>query len=340
MRNLFAVPALIGSFLLLAFLLAPSASGQQPSLGRIVGQMHVLHGDSPAHPVMVSLEFRGYNIKEAYADAQGRFGFEGLAANLYRVIVNDEDYNPVNELVTVNPAANPLNIVEITLTARVKTKEDPLKARTSSNPYLVNPADYNKKFPKKAVKEFERGVKSDAEGNHAEAIRHYQSALKIAPEYYPAHNNLGSSYMSTSNFTEAKTQFEEAIRLNKEDSEAYFNLGNLFLLTKNYDESSKIIAGGLRLRPDSAFGHFLMGSLYSHTGQPTDAEASLRRSLQLDPKMSQSYLQLVNLYMQQGRQSEAIEELEAYLKAFPDTPFSPKARDLLKRLQKPAESTQ
>jgi outer membrane protein assembly factor BamD (BamD/ComL family) len=40
----------------------------------------------------------------------------------------------------------------------------------------------------------------------------------------------------------------------------------------------------------------------------------------------------VNLYLQQKRTPEAIGELEAYLKAFPDSPFSPKARDLLKRL--------
>jgi outer membrane protein assembly factor BamD (BamD/ComL family) len=41
----------------------------------------------------------------------------------------------------------------------------------------------------------------------------------------------------------------------------------------------------------------------------------------------------VNLYVQQKRTPDAISELEAYLKAFPDSPFSPKARDLLKRLQ-------
>jgi len=49
--------------------------------------------------------------------------------------------------------------------------------------------------------------------------------------------------------------------------------------------------------------------------------------------MSEVYLQLVNLYLQQKRTSDAIIELEAYLKAFPNTPFSSKARELLKRLQ-------
>jgi regulator of sirC expression with transglutaminase-like and TPR domain len=73
--------------------------------------------------------------------------------------------------------------------------------------------------------------------------------------------------------------------------------------------------------------------VYTRTGRPELAEKSLQSALQLDPKMSQAYLQLVNLYVQQKRMVEAISQLEAYLKAFPDSAFTPKARDLLKRLR-------
>ncbi len=65
----------------------------------------------------------------------------------------------------------------------------------------------------------------------------------------------------------------------------------------------------------------------------------MQSALKLDPKMSQVYLQLVNLYVQQKRTVEAISQLEAYLKAFPDSPFSPKARELLKRLQGDASAS-
>jgi regulator of sirC expression with transglutaminase-like and TPR domain len=69
------------------------------------------------------------------------------------------------------------------------------------------------------------------------------------------------------------------------------------------------------------------------------AEKSLQRALQLDPRMPQPYLQLVNLYLQQKRAPDAIAELEAYLKVFPDSRFSPKARESLKRLQAEAGAT-
>jgi regulator of sirC expression with transglutaminase-like and TPR domain len=80
----------------------------------------------------------------------------------------------------------------------------------------------------------------------------------------------------------------------------------------------------------------LQGSLYSRTSRPELAESSLHSALQLDPKMSEAYLQLVNLYLQQKREPEAIDELKVYLKAFPASPFSPRARDLLKRLEEDA----
>src|SRR5207244_11923783 len=86
------------------------------------------------------------------------------------------------------------------------------------NPYLVDPADYNKRFPKKAIKEYEKGLDADHQDKREEAIAHYEAALKIAPDFYPAHNNRGSDYLSKSDFAAARKEFEEAIGLNQCDA--------------------------------------------------------------------------------------------------------------------------
>lgn len=308
---------------------------QQPNqLGKIIGNVRVSKGDFPSRPVLVVLEFRGATIESVYSDGQGRFGFYNLVANHYRVTINDDSYNPVSELVEVNQTSSAMNLLQITLVPRPGRKEEPLPGRAEgSNPYLVDPADYNKRFPRKAVKEYERGVDAEKKGKHDEAIAFYVSALKIAPDYYPAHNNLGSIYLSKADFPSAEAQFQEAVRLDQNEGQAYFNLGNVFMLTGRYAESQSALETGLKRRPDSGYGHFLQGCLFGRTGKFTEAEKSLREALRLDSTMSQAYLQLVNLYLRQGKKSEAIGELEVYLKAFPDTPFSPKARELLKRLQ-------
>jgi tetratricopeptide (TPR) repeat protein len=320
--------------LLASFVTPTQLCAQQNQLGKIIGNVRVVRGDFPAHPVMISLEMRGAPIESAYCDDQGRFGFYNLVGNQYRISVTDDAYEPVSETTEVNPATSPTNWVQITLLPRANGKKDPLPGRVEgSNPFLVDPAEYYRKFPKKTVKEFEKGVDADHQGKTDDAIQHYEKALSYSPDFYPAHNNLGSAYLARQNFDAAQTQFESALKGNQNDAQLYFNLANVLFLTQRYSAAEREIEEGLQRRPDSAFGHFLQGSVYSRTGRPELAEKTLQSALQLDPKMSKVYLQLVNLYVQQKRTAEAISQLEAYLKAFPDSPFSPKARDLLKRLR-------
>jgi tetratricopeptide (TPR) repeat protein len=227
-----------------------------------------------------------------------------------------------------------MNFVEIRLVPRPDAKKDPLPGRVEgSNPYLVDPAAYYSHFPKKTLKEFDRGRDADQKSNHDEAMQHYLKALEYSPDFYPAHNNLGTIYLSRQNFDAAEAQFEAALKANQNDGQAHFNLANVLVFTQHYGDAEREIDEGLQRRPDSAFGKFLQGLVYTHTNHPDLAEKSLQSALKIDPKMSQAYLQLVNLYLQQKRTPEAIAELEAYLKAFPDSPLSAKARETLKRLQ-------
>ena len=321
--------------MLLAFFAVPSRLiAQQNQLGKIIGAVRVVKGDFPPRAVLVSLEMRGSPIASSYCDDQGRFGFYSLVANDYEVSVDDDAYEPVRVTTAVDPSLAPMNFVDIRLTPRTNAKKDPLPGRVEgSNPYLIDPAEYYRRFPKKTRKEFDKGVEADHQGKTDDAIQHYEKALSYSPDFYPAHNNLGSAYLERQNFEAAQTQFEAALKGNQNDAQLYFNLANVLFLTQRYPAAEREIEEGLQRRPDSALGHFLQGSVYSRTGRPELAEKSLQSALQLDPKMSKVYLQLVNLYLQQKRTPEAIAELEAYLKAFPDSPLSPKVRETLKRLQ-------
>jgi tetratricopeptide (TPR) repeat protein len=326
--------AVVFSALLGCFTLPLPLSAQQNQLGKIIGSIRVVKGDFPVHPVLVSLEMRGAPIGNTYCDDQGRFGFYSLVANEYNVSIDDDAYEPVSQSAAVNPETSPMNFIQFMLVPRANAKKDPLPGRIEgSNPYLIDPAEYLQKFPRKTVKEFEKGVEADHHGNADEAIQRYEKALSYSPDFYPAHNNLGSIYLARQNFDAAQSQFEAALKTNQNDVEAYFNLANVLLTRQRYPDAEREIGEGLQRRPDSAFGHFLQGVLYSHTSRPELAEKSLQDALKLDPKMAEVYLQLVNLYLQQKRKPEAISELESYLKSFPDSSFSPKARDLLKRLQ-------
>jgi tetratricopeptide (TPR) repeat protein len=320
---------------LLSLLVVPSrVHAQAIQLGKIMATVRAGRGEFLPRPVLVSLEMRGSVIATAYSEDSGRVGFYNLAANEYVVTVTDDAYEPFSARVELDPTKATMNFVQITLVPRADAKKDPSPGRVEgSNPYLVNPADYYRQFPKKTIKEFKKGVDADHDGDPDEAIAHYQKALSYSPDFYPAHNNLGTIYLSRQSFAAAQTEFESALKANQNDVEAYFNLANVLLTGQRYRDAEHEIEEGLQRQPESAFGHFLQGSLYYHTARPELAEQSLQKALQLDPKMSQGYLQLVNLYLQDKRAADAISQLKAYLKAFPDSPYSPKARETLKRLQ-------
>ena len=272
------------TFILCGWLAAsvPSLLAQQ-QLGRIIGQVLLSKGDFPQNPVMVELRFRGSAISSVYTDDQGRFGFYSLEGNIYHVVINESDFYPIDEMANVNPLVSPTTMLQIRLEFKKTVKQDPLAKRVGGgNPYIVDPADYNRQFPKKAVKEFEQAVEADRQRKPDEAIRHYEKALQIAPNFYQAHNNLGSDYLSKS---------------------------------------------------DSALGHFLEGTLNIKLGKLSQAEGPLRQAIQLDPLMAQPRLQLVNLLLQQGRKGDAMAQLHDFVSAFPESPFSAHAKELLKRLQ-------
>ena len=297
----------------------------------IIGTVQTSHGELPDRPIPVTLQFRGNTIATTFTDSEGKFSFSQLLANGYHVLIDDEKYRPVDQQVEINPMITSPTFVRISLTPREPSKAD--SPVPGSNPNMVNSVEYAKQIPKSALKEFQKGAKSDKDARIDDAIEHYQKAVSLAPEFYAARNNLGSDYLGKSQFRAAQEQFESVIKINPSDAAAYFNLGNLYFLTKKYDDATRWLDEGIAKDPNNSLGHFLLGSVCSRTGKSEVAEKELRTSLAIDPKMTKAHLALVNLYLKQQRSADAVSELKEFLKAAPNDAFAPKAREVLKKLE-------
>lgn len=323
------------------WLALPGTMPAQQTLGSIVGHVRVARGDVPPERVLVTLEVRGAAMDSVYTDSQGTFGFHNLGPNPYYVLVDDDHYQPTRAKAVVDPDfMAPTVFLNITLTPKVSAKETAaaLSAPSGTNPNLADVREYSVHFPKHAVKEFDKGVEADRRGKRDEAVKHYEKAVLIAPNFYPAHNNLGSDYLSRSDFAAARKEFEQVVRLNQSDAAAYLNLSNVHMLMGQLPEAQHFLEEGMRRQPDSAMGHYLLGTLDLRLGRMPEAEHALRQAVQLDPVMVQPRLQLVNFLLEQGRKQDAVAELHAFLNSFPDTPFHKRARELLQRLESPATS--
>ena len=328
---------------LVCFCVAPTgpAAAQQQTFGSIIGHLRVTRSGAPPERILVLLQFRGATIDSVYTDSQGIYGFHGLLPNPYYVVINDDHYQPDQREALIPPSSlSPVVFVDFTLVPKAPPKnaqEVPAKA-SGANQNMTDVREYEAKFPKPAVKEFKKGIKADQAGKKDDAIKHYQKALQIAPEFYEAHNNLGSDYLSKSEFPAARKEFEQAIAENQSDAAGYFNLANVCMLMKNLPEAEKYLQEGIRRQPDSALGQFLLGSLNMKVGKMPEAEHALRQAIQFNPAMVQPRLQLVNLLLQQQKKQAAIEQLHEFVSTFPDNSFSPQARKVLEQLEGPSQA--
>ena len=327
-RKLFAAVSL-------AFVLSGFSAAQQNSYANIVGQVTVARLGFPPKAILVNLQSRGATINSVYTDNQGMFGFYALVGGMYYVIIQDPDYESANRQVDVDPTITQQNNIQIVLTpVENKQPEKGATAAPGSNPNVIDLSQYTKRFPKKAAKEYRKGVEAESKRDFKSAGEHLQKAIHVAPDFYPARNELGRVYMLQANFSGSEEQFRQVIKLNQTDPEAYLNLGNVYLLTRHYEQALQSVQAGLQRNPQSALGKFLLGSVYQRMGKLRDAEQALEETLQIDPKMAKAHLELVNVYMAQKNQPQAIAQLKQFLKAAPNDPLAPKVKDVLKRLEK------
>jgi tetratricopeptide (TPR) repeat protein len=313
-----------------------ASSLAQQTLGNVVGHISVLRGDAPSERILVTLEVRGAPMDSAYTDSSGTFGFHNIGPNPYYLVISDDRYEPVRHQFVIDPTQqNPTVYVELTLVPKKKDKPDSATPASANggNPNMIDVHQYLEHVPKAAAKEFTKGVSADAVNKKDDAIRHYLKAVALAPNFYVAHDNLGSDYVSKSDFANARKEFTRVIELNQSDAAAYFNLSNVCMLTGQLADAQQNLDEGLRRQPDSAFGQFLLGSLNMRLQKYPLAEVALLRAIQVDPTMAQARLQLVNLLLQQGRKDAAVAQLHEFVSTLPDSPFAPQAKQVLQKLE-------
>ena len=320
---------------LLCCFLCPILQAQQTTdTINIVGQLRVTRVGPPPIRVLVRLERSGAQAGETYSDGEGKFSFIDVPPNLYRIDINQEGYRAVDIGVSLNSSAqHTVYLPTIELVPEDKTGSTAQPTTKGANPAMVDESALADNFPKDANKQYEKATKAQREGKHQEAIDHYEKAIAIAPEMYPARNNLASLYLQQQRFNDAETQLKKVIAENHADANAYFNLANVYLLTNRLNEATDSVEEGLKRQPQSGFGEFLMGSVLVKKGNAPEAEKKFRIALNDDPGMANAHLALVNLYLKENRGTDAIAELSSFLKQSPDSPYAVHARELLTKLQ-------
>ena len=123
----------------------------------------------------------------------------------------------------------------------------------------------------------------DKQGQLDEAIRHYQEAIRLHPEYALAHNNLGKALGGQGQTDEAIRQFQETIRLKPDHADAHCNLGVALSKKGQLDEAVRQYREAILLEPDNAQAQNNLGIAFYQQGRTADAIRQFEEALRLKP---------------------------------------------------------
>jgi Flp pilus assembly protein TadD len=157
-------------------------------------------------------------------------------------------------------------------------------------------------------------------GRLDEAILHYLKALEVEPALLDARNNVGSALLQKGQIEAALAQFQKALELQPNLPEAHNNLGLALFQRRQVDEAIAEYQKAISLKPDYAKAHNSLGSALLQKGQMEAALAHFQKALELQPNLSAAHNNLGLVLLQRRQTNEAIMHFQKALELQPDLP--------------------
>ncbi|HNX48994.1 MAG TPA: tetratricopeptide repeat protein [Thermoanaerobaculaceae bacterium] len=162
------------------------------------------------------------------------------------------------------------------------------------------------------------GVALAREGNLTEAIRSYQDALRIRPDYAEAHDNIGVALVRAGHAAEAIPHYREALRIWPTHAETHNNLGAALAGVGKTDEAVGEYREALRLRPGYTEARTNLGTALVSQGKSGEAIAQYEAALRDAPDSAAAHNNLGLALVSEGRIDEAVREYREAIRSTPD----------------------
>ncbi|MBW1684613.1 MAG: tetratricopeptide repeat protein [Deltaproteobacteria bacterium] len=158
------------------------------------------------------------------------------------------------------------------------------------------------------------------EGEHQQAIRHFEAALEIRPNYPKAHNNLANAYLELGESDAALRHFELALELAPESFQVHYNLARVLVRLGRLEEAAQHYSRAIELNPGLVPAYRSLGILLVQLGRPQEAERYLREAIRRQPDDALAHHSLGDAYRKLGRKQAAISSYSQALRGSPDDP--------------------
>ena len=144
--------------------------------------------------------------------------------------------------------------------------------------------------PEYAEAYYNRGLAHKALGNAGQAIADYSRAISIKPNMAEAYNNRGNAYGESGDCNLALMDFKAALEINPSFAEAYMNRGNAYNCLGNYQQAIEDYGRAIEKKPDYAASYYNRAVAYSKMGNGKLAILDLKTAAGLGDERAKNFL--------------------------------------------------
>jgi len=119
---------------------------------------------------------------------------------------------------------------------------------------------------------------------HDTALKFFQRAIQLSPDFAYAHTLSGHEYSANDDFEKAMASYRSAIRIDERHYNAWYGLGNIYYRQEKYDFAEHHLQKALEINPSSSPLYCYLG-MALHANQKTlQALEKLSAAIEIDHK--------------------------------------------------------
>lgn len=302
----------------------------------ISGRIYFPSGRSADYRPKVKLEGTNTGTLSVLADANGHFGFRGLAPGNYDIIVEgSEEYETARDSVYIDTDARSRRMAAPTFT-RAYTVTFHLQPKRNTGAAgklgVLNAALTG--VPEAARGLYLKALEAAAANDNRKAVELLKAALYHHPNFPLALNELGVQCLKLGQPDKAAEALRSALRLVPDSVTARLNYGIALLNKKEFAEAEVQLRQVLKKNYASPTAHMYLGIALINLRNHAEAETELQRAISTGGgNLSQAHYYLGGIYWRKGENKRAADELETYLRLAPQAPDAERIRTTIKDLR-------
>jgi tetratricopeptide (TPR) repeat protein len=168
-------------------------------------------------------------------------------------------------------------------------------------------------------------------GNHQEALKSYNRAIEIQPEYYYAWNNRGNILDELGNHQEAIKAYDKAIEIKPGYYEAWNNKGTTVALLGKHEEAITCFNKVIEINPESYEAWYNKGATLALEGKLEEAIQSYNKVIAMKPYMYEAWNRKGEVLEKLGKHEEAIQCYDKALQINPNFTSALNNKNLLNK---------